>query len=75
MLVIGVFSAITVSLKYLIQVTIASMLIDEFVPFWDGYEASCEEPFKEGGIPYSETVAAAVATTTFYCLAPGKHNF
>ena len=70
LLVIGAFGVGAALLRNLIQVTIATMLITDFLPYWSGYEATCEEPFKEGGVPYSETTAAVVATITFYFLVP-----
>jgi hypothetical protein len=49
MLVIGALSVGSALLRNLIQVVIATMLVDEFLPYWDELEESCEEPFAEGG--------------------------
>ena len=69
-IVVGFFYGVQGLLKNLTQVTIATMLLKEYLPFWDDRTASCEEPFEKGGVPHSERVSSLTATAMFYFLAP-----
>ncbi len=69
-LFLGLFSLCSSLLKNLIQVTIASMLVSKYLPYWDERTRACEADVTDGGVPHSEVVASLTATVVFYCIAP-----
>ena len=70
LLVTGFFHAVRGVLQNIVQVTIATMLWKEYIPFWDARTAACEEPIDRGGVPYSEYASSLAATAIFYFLVP-----
>ena len=67
-LMIGLCTVLRSLLKNLTQVTIASMLFSNYIPYWKAIEPACQD--SEGGVPYSETVSSLAATAVFYLLLP-----
>ena len=58
------------SFKSLMQVVIANLVFSNFLPFWSEVSPACQSKFEHGGIPYSESIAATLATIMFYVALP-----
>ena len=57
-------------LKNVTELTIASLLVSKYLPYWHERNSICESPWEVGGVPYSEIVATSLATFMFYYIAP-----
>jgi hypothetical protein len=67
---VGFFFGMQSMIQNLTQVTIATMLVAEYVPYWNRRTAACEEPIDRGGVPGSEWASSFLATAIFYFIGP-----
>jgi hypothetical protein len=56
--------------KSVLQVVIANLVFANFIPYWNKISNKCQSSYKDGGAPYSETVAAWLSSILFYVALP-----
>ena len=69
-LIRGVLFGLESGFKNIVQISIASMGYEYFVPAYMQTTATCQGPYKHGGYPYSETLAVWMATIVFWAMSP-----
>lgn len=68
--VLGLFFAVESMTKNVVEVTIATMLVGKFIPYWKDRTEACETDFRSGGVPHSEFISSSIASAVFYFLSP-----